>query len=651
MGKREFFKKRYIFIFSFVSLFISLFFPFLLAQDETDLSTLGIEPIKPKANISKELKPLDEVWEKRKELIREGKIGDKDKKYLEELYQRKLDWGIKNLPFYTASLCYEAVKASKKKDYLKANLFLNYAQKLSPDSFLPFLIKSKVLWDESRVNFFSSMTSYIHSINKSFNDFFSSLYLFSNLYFYIITTFLLAFFLFAFFIVLKYFSLFLNNIRHSLTYEIPTFCLVVLSLIILLLPIFFNVGFFWLLVYWILILWVHMSSKEKVISIIIMIIAISLPWLLQQGIIKYISIKSEMLSSLYKARSDRWNDTIKNRLKDYVSQHSDEELLLTIGLLNKKEGNLNKAKEFYKKILKVNPKNYKALNNMGNILLIEDEVDKAIKLYKESLKYQPKSPAAWFNLGRSYLIKSFYLYEESEQAITKARRLSPELIDFYLKIEKQQLNRYIIDDEISILTLKKFLQKEGRLNDIMGSYFWGYFMKRIPYSYYFIAPILLLALVIILLFLFDKHIYLIKCEKCGRVDLRIPVAKGDRAFLCSQCYHLFVRKSKVHPKLMDKKKLQIKRFRIRKKITDNLLSILFPGAIQLMRGQTIRSIIIFLILSFFVIKTLFPQGIVEYPIMIQGMHDFSRIILYLLFILFYIIVLWESYRYIERDII
>ncbi|MBI1925229.1 tetratricopeptide repeat protein [Candidatus Poribacteria bacterium] len=87
--------------------------------------------------------------------------------------------------------------------------------------------------------------------------------------------------------------------------------------------------------------------------------------------------------------------------------NSDEtvETLLRKGIDHGQRGELEDAQKCFEGVLKLDPQNATAMNNLGNLYLFRQEIDKAIQYYKEALKLSPNDSAIHLNRGVAYYQK------------------------------------------------------------------------------------------------------------------------------------------------------------------------------------------------------------------------------------------------------
>jgi Flp pilus assembly protein TadD len=89
-------------------------------------------------------------------------------------------------------------------------------------------------------------------------------------------------------------------------------------------------------------------------------------------------------------------------------------------------------------VLSLQPKNAAALNNRGNILMIEDKYQEAQKAYLAATQIAPKDANLWVNLARSY--KATNDVRKAKAAFIKAQGIDPAVKDEYRALALELLN-------------------------------------------------------------------------------------------------------------------------------------------------------------------------------------------------------------------
>lgn len=94
-----------------------------------------------------------------------------------------------------------------------------------------------------------------------------------------------------------------------------------------------------------------------------------------------------------------------------------------LGFSYYRKGDHDKALEYYRKAIELNPKNDSAWNNLGLIYLDMKDYDNAIKYFREAIELSPKDDFAWNNLGWAYFYKEDY--DKAIEYGSKAVEINP----------------------------------------------------------------------------------------------------------------------------------------------------------------------------------------------------------------------------------
>ena len=105
-------------------------------------------------------------------------------------------------------------------------------------------------------------------------------------------------------------------------------------------------------------------------------------------------------------------------------------------------GKLEEAEALYREVLKTQPTNIIANNNLGVLLQGFNNPDEAISLYKKAIELKPDYADAHNNLGN--ILQQLNRFDEAETSCKKAIELKPDYAEAYCNLGKtlQQLNRF-----------------------------------------------------------------------------------------------------------------------------------------------------------------------------------------------------------------
>lgn len=96
---------------------------------------------------------------------------------------------------------------------------------------------------------------------------------------------------------------------------------------------------------------------------------------------------------------------------------------LQIGIILAKLGDRQEAMKYFDKTISLQPGNAAALNNRGNLLMIDDKYKEAQKAYREAVRVSPDDPEIWINLVRAH--KAVNEIKDAQAAFIEAQRLDP----------------------------------------------------------------------------------------------------------------------------------------------------------------------------------------------------------------------------------
>jgi tetratricopeptide (TPR) repeat protein len=88
---------------------------------------------------------------------------------------------------------------------------------------------------------------------------------------------------------------------------------------------------------------------------------------------------------------------------------------------------LDTAKKYYERAVKLNPKYAEALNNLGTVHYGQKRYRRAISTYKKALEIAPDSASIHSNLGTAHFARK--KYKEAMECYTRAMELDPDIFE------------------------------------------------------------------------------------------------------------------------------------------------------------------------------------------------------------------------------
>jgi len=554
---------------------------------------------------------LKEVWSLKSQ-GGDKKTPAKSTKELNQLYQLKLDKGIRNLPIISYLLSREASKARNRRDSDQAITLATYAVKFSPDLPQFYFERAKALWYQSPLQLHKVLPEFFKGLVKQFRHYPSALKFLYNLFYIFCNAILMTFIVFGIVMMAKYLPLYFYDMRRTVTMTVSGLIVTSMKMFVLLIPFFLRLDILWAIMFWSIFLWGYMMKKERQIILISFILLVYIPFFLRSASSFLDGPQSEVILGMNQANYESWDKTVEQRLQDWSSVHPDDtEVLFTLGLIEKREGRFGQAEEWYRKSTQQAPEFHEALSNLGNVYLAKKQPDLAIAFYQQAVDLNPNKGAYYYNLYRAYSQEAF-LTGKTSTAFERARQLDPKLVDYYLAIDSSNVNRMVIDEVLTARRLWKrfvnqFIGREGILYSLFKAWF-----EKIP-SRIFLVPLFFLGFLIGVSRYAYRRRYLNRCPMCGSPTYRFYLGASEQESICFNCHRIFILREKMHPKIKEKKSRQVNQFQKMNHFTSKILSFVFIGFSDLWEGQPFKGLLLLLILFVFILRFIYWNGALMLP--------------------------------------
>jgi len=552
---------------------------------------------------------IQRYWLRRKDLIIRGKtiIGSKE---LEEIHRVQLDKGIRNLPIFATLLVRESLEASRRKAFEEAVALCKAAQKLAPGLSYGYFALARVYWSQAKHRLDWVLAEYVRGLVVSIKNFKYSFIWFTDFFYLSGQSILLAFFLFSFVLFLKYFPSLIESLARSFRAQVFQVILAIMKIVGILLPFFLQLNLIWAFLYWSLIFWVFMENRERFMLGFFLILIIYVPWAMD-GCSHFLDHSASRLLHIYAANEETWDHDLKEDLIRRLQANSrDTNILFTLGLISKREGNYPKAKYYYKRVLSNNSSAADAMTNLANVYLAMGNVDEAIALNSKAIDLNPQKASFYFNLHRANSRKSSAPVK-ADSSIQRATELDPTLIHHYLKVESDNMNRFVIDETLSAMSLWKdgIYHLVGTWMDPRGlvSVLITPLSKRVR----FVSPLLFLGMMVVFSIVAKRRGTVRKCPLCGSPSRRVFPRRIEGDFICLGCHRLFVKKEGLNPKIKIKKVAQVRKHRRREELISRILSLFSLGGGYVWRNYTVRGVVLLFVFSLFILRKVHWHGFIR----------------------------------------
>jgi tetratricopeptide (TPR) repeat protein len=532
-----------------------------------------------------------------------------NQKELDQLYQLKLDKGIRNVPILSFLLIRESEQARGKGDADQAVRWATYSIKFSPDLPQPYFELARALWHQNLFQLHKILPEVLKGEVVQFQYYPSSLKLFYNMFYILANALLMTFIIFGIVIMVKYYPLYFYDIRKNLTQEISRLLINSLKIFILFIPFFFRLDMLWALFFWSVLLWGYVTKREKQFIIVFLIVLVYLPFFLRSSSSFLDGASSDIILEMNQMNHEDWGRATEEKLRTWLVNHPDDpEVLFSLGLAEKRQGHYPAAEEFYRRAIQQDPKFNETFSNLGNVYLAQKQTTLAIASYQQATDLNPNRGAYYYNLYRAYSQETF-LSGKTDRAFQRARQLDPQLIDYYSMIDSPNLNRLVIDEVLTPPRLWKrfldqFIGKEGFLFRLFKAWF-----EKIPSRVPFLAPILFLGFLIGMARYCRTKRFLTRCPMCGSPTYRFYLGTSDQEFICFNCYRIFIQKEKLHPKIVEKKSLQVRKFQKQNHFISRFLSFFLVGFGYLWREQVLKGLLLLFIFFILILRVVYWSGV------------------------------------------
>jgi hypothetical protein len=98
---------------------------------------------------------------------------------------------------------------------------------------------------------------------------------------------------------------------------------------------------------------------------------------------------------------------------------------------------------------------------------------------------------------------------------------------------------------------------------------------------------------------------------CGSPTYRFYLGAADQDFICFNCHRMFVQKEKLHPKIVEKKSIQIEQFQKQNHFISKALSVFMIGFGYLWRGNILKGLLLNFVFFILVLRWIYWKGVIN----------------------------------------
>jgi tetratricopeptide (TPR) repeat protein len=284
-------------------------------------------------------------------------------------------------------------------------------------------------------------------------------------------------------------------------------------------------------------LWTQLRGRERVVPVLLAIVAASLPW----GAAQLDRLTMPL-------REDRAPFYGMVRLEDGIFTAGRETQFTELaarepgnpfvqfahGWLERHANRQAEAESAYRRVLEARPGDDRALNNLGNAVFQQGRADEAIEIYQRAIELNPANPAAHFNLSQVYTHR--YDYQKATEHIARASALDFDLV--------KQVQSQATEDGVLPL-VDQWLSPRSLWIELAALPARGYDPSMLPPLWrgrpeasgetYSLAVALVTLLSIVASIAMNRQLPLRTCSNCGQVVCRRCAQRRREFAFCPAC--------------------------------------------------------------------------------------------------------------------
>lgn len=133
------------------------------------------------------------------------------------------------------------------------------------------------------------------------------------------------------------------------------------------------------------------------------------------------------------------SQTSTRRYLQAIQQNpSDLDAHLQVGIILARQGDRAEARKYFRKVIDSQPRHAAALNNLGNLYMLDAQYAEAQKWYAEAAKADPRDAEILINLAQAY--KAGKNVDKAKEAFTRAQKVDPAMATKYKALGLELMN-------------------------------------------------------------------------------------------------------------------------------------------------------------------------------------------------------------------
>ena len=530
---------------------------------------------------------LESLWFQRKTLVADGRRQDAaEQSQLMRAFCA--EEGVRRVDGLAASLVGEAARRIDEGDYAGAQESLDLAQSFDADRPEIHLALARLYWKSGR-GALAAATQLEAGLRSSIARAVLDLSLFDRLALIVVVALCGCVALFSLLMLLRHQVPFRHEVEEWVGHVLGERWSRAAGWALLFLPVVLWLPAGWVALYWILITFRFMVPSEKLAAIGMLLVGLLAVPGYRLGVTAYGMTADPVVRTTLASAGGEYDPDRILKLRELVHAHPDDAVyrFLLAGLY--KNGRyFEDAFAEYKEALELDPSFEQAYINLGNILFATGQYSEAITSYNQAIQINPRSILAYFN--RHLAQSESFRFREAEATLNEARAIdAPALAALFASAGPEGERRGVVDATLRIRSLWEAALTVGQAPGERAA-------ARLAAGgalAQFANPVSLVSLLTLVgclaaAGLTRKTGAARRCIRCGRPFCAHCKSSREGQEYCSQCLHLFVLGDGLAPETKTRKLYEVTRHERVTRAVRRLLSLVLPGAAQLLRGRAVR---------------------------------------------------------------
>jgi tetratricopeptide (TPR) repeat protein len=385
-------------------------------------------------------------------------------------------------------------------------------------------------------------------------------------------------------IALRATRVFAHDLKERLTRRAAAPAAAPIAWAIVALPLVLPIPFTWVLGFWAALIFGYLHGADKVV------VVAALGSLLFAGVFGaaiswYVETATDPAArALLQAGRSGADLRYEDALKDSARAHPEDPIYpFLLGGAYRVGGRFEEAMAMYQRAIEIDPKNARAMVNLGNLHALRQEFAVAQGLYKKAAETDPTLVLAHYDSHLAHL-ETFNM-ESADEELKRARQEDDAMTSrLVAQAESRGAARRMPQD--CVVPSRELWARAFRLRrpDPSRALLMPAFMNPTAIGAF---ASLLAAFLIPGLFLSPRSSGAGLCRRCGRAFCRRCQMTTKHPEHCAQCVHLFIVRDGLAPSVRDRKMAEVVAYHRKTYLATRLLSLVLPGSGHVIGGRSL----------------------------------------------------------------